>query len=137
MSPGTAWIMARWTDRFRTLRVVVDASTGNFSVTEPLTRLQWYQDDRVCIEATINNHGTEAAYIVRAWTRVYDNAGTLLTLEKTDIAYNLAGGASRRGCIVDISGHVPTVAAYYTVELRDSDRVPLPCSAGCGTRIDW
>ena len=137
VSPGTAWIMARWTDRFRTLRVVVAPSTGNFSVTELLTRLQWYQTDRVCIEATVNNHGTEPERYAATWTRIYDNAGTLLALEKTDIAYNLAGGASWRGCIVDVSGHVPTVAAYYTVELRDYDSVPLPCSAGCGTRIDW
>ena len=137
VSPGTAWIMARWTDRFRTLRVVVAASTGNFSVTEPLTRLQWYQDDRVCLEATINNHGTETERYVRTWTRIYDNAGALLALEKVDATYNFAGGASWRGCIVDISGHVPTVAVYYTVELRDVDRIPLPCSTGCGTRIDW
>ena len=137
VSPGTAWIMARWRDRFRTLRVVVAASTGNFSVTEPLTRLQWYQDDRVCVEATINNHGTEAERYLRTWTRIHDNAGTLLALEKISPTGHLAGGASWRGCIVDISGHVPTVAAYYTVELRDSDGVPLPCSTGCGTRIDW
>jgi len=138
VSPGTAWIMARWTDRFRTLRVVVAASTGNFSVTEFLTRLQWYQDDRVCLEATINNLGTEGLRYPATWTRIYDNADALLALEKNDyITYSLAGGASWRGCIVDISGHVPTVAAYYTVELRALDGVPLPCSRGCGTRIDW